>query len=117
MCWVSHLVCPLCGKNAPLSTLDPENLPLDVMAISFTGKGRGRGFAVKGVESILDDEEVTTKVAARVNVFYWFLVTKGLIEAPFAESDVEPYLRRIPELENKLFTSSSRHDSCARHLG
>lgn len=62
---MSHLQCPLCGKMAPLSTLDPESLELGLKAVSFKGLGRGKGFAKSEEHSILGDGEYSPALANR----------------------------------------------------
>lgn len=63
---MSHIVCPLCGKNSPLSTFNPEGLDLDLRVVSFRGLGRGKGFAKSEDNSVLGDEEYSPAVAGRV---------------------------------------------------
>ena len=63
---MSHLLCPLCGKYAPLSTLDPDRLDLDLRVVSFVGLGRGRGFSKTDEHSILGDGEHSPRIARRV---------------------------------------------------
>jgi len=63
---MSHLVCPLCGKNAPLSTLNPSSYELDLRVVSFIGLGRGKGFSKSGEYSILNDGEYSPMIAERV---------------------------------------------------
>ena len=93
--FMSHLVCPLCGKNAPLSTLDPENLPFDLKTVSFRGLGRGRGFAKSEEISIMDDDEYAPVIAKRIEKLYHFFVEQGLIVAPMIIHDDKLYLKPI----------------------
>lgn len=64
---MSHISCPLCGINTPRTTFEKTLLSEldDIEAVSYSGLGRGRGFAVSGRESVLDDEELVDAVAAR----------------------------------------------------
>ena len=64
---MSHLVCPLCGKNAPLSTLNPEAIDLDVKVVSFKGLGYGKGFAKSEEHSILGDDLYSPMLARRTS--------------------------------------------------
>jgi len=76
---MSHLVCPLCGKNAPLSTLDPESLDIDLRVVSFRGLGRGKGFAKNEEHSILGDDEYSPVIARRcLQLCYMFLKAGAL---------------------------------------
>jgi hypothetical protein len=62
---MSHLRCPLCGKNAPLSTFNPSELDSDLTVASFSGLGRARGFAKVDEYSVLGDDELSPIVADR----------------------------------------------------
>jgi len=62
---MSHLECPLCGKNAPLSSFDPCSLDLDLRLVSFRGLGRGKGFEVSDEYSVLGDDVYSPQVAER----------------------------------------------------
>jgi len=63
---MSHIACPLCGKNAPLSSFDPESLDLDLRVIGFRGLGYGGGFAKSYENSVLGDDQYSPMVAARI---------------------------------------------------
>ena len=63
---MSHIQCPLCGLNSPLSKFDPSALDLDLRLVQFRGLGRGRGFEVSNEFSVLGDEEYSPMVAERV---------------------------------------------------
>ena len=56
---LSHVVCPLCGKNSSLRGFNPELLDLDVYVLSFAGLGRGLGFKSLGHKSILSSNNDT----------------------------------------------------------
>jgi hypothetical protein len=99
---MSHLACPLCGKNAPLSTLDPESLPLDLKTVSFKGLGRGKGFAIDKEVSIMDDDEYTPIIAERIEKLYHFFVEKGQIVVPMITPNDELYLKQINDLKNQI---------------
>jgi uncharacterized FlaG/YvyC family protein len=77
---MSHLVCPLCGKNAPLSKFDPEYLDLDISLVSFRGLGRGRGFEVADRVSVLGDDDITPKVLNRVVEICKMFISEGIID-------------------------------------
>ena len=62
---MSLLLCPLCGKATSLRNYDPSTFDDDIYARDVRGLGRGRGFAVIGQHSILDDREVTRLIGTR----------------------------------------------------
>ncbi len=41
---MSHVNCPLCGRNQALSKFNPKALDDDIYVVSFRGLDRGRGF-------------------------------------------------------------------------
>jgi hypothetical protein len=63
---MSHLACPLCGLNAPLSYLDPSELDLDLTLKAFKGLGRGKGFECISVGSVLGDDKYTPMIFNRI---------------------------------------------------
>lgn len=63
---MSHLICPLCGLNVPLSKFNPDNIELDLLVVGFKGLGRGKGFEKKDEHSILGDDEYSPIVAGRI---------------------------------------------------
>lgn len=77
---MSHLACPLCGKYAPLSTLNPSILDLDLKLVSFQGLGRGKGFKVSEKWSILGDDDVTPVISERIVNLCKMLVNEGVIK-------------------------------------
>jgi len=64
---MSHITCPLCGLNVPLSTFwdNIYNAPEDIEAVSFVGLGRGRRFMKTEAFSVLDEEEFCDAIAWR----------------------------------------------------
>jgi len=60
---MSHFACPLCGKNAPLSTYRPEELDLDLQVVQFGSRGRGHIF-VESKSSILGTEDELNSLVA-----------------------------------------------------
>ncbi len=70
-------MCPLCGHLHSIRTYDPEDLPLDILAVEKVGLGRGKGTKVVSRFSILGDDDVTPKVISRVLILCrLFLDTK-----------------------------------------
>jgi hypothetical protein len=63
---MSHIICPLCGKNSPMSTFDPASLDLDLRACSFKGAGRYFGFRKVDEHSVLGDDVYSIPVSRRV---------------------------------------------------
>ena len=64
---LSHIVCPLCGKNSSVKNFNPELLDLDVYAVSFVGLGRGLGFRSLGRKSILSSKsDIIIKIKDRL---------------------------------------------------
>jgi hypothetical protein len=63
---MSHIICPLCGKNSPMSTFHPETLDLDLYACNFKGAGRHFGFHKGDEHSVLGDEIYSKPVSRRV---------------------------------------------------
>lgn len=94
---MSHLACPLCGKNAPLTSLDPENLDLDLSLISFIGLGRGKGFTISEKISILGDDTYSPMIADRIINLLKMFLNEDVINK-------EKLLTRL-ELENIILQS------------
>jgi len=57
---MSHVNCPLCGRNQALSKFNPEALDDDIYVVSFRGLGRGRGFEKTGETSTMAPGNPTT---------------------------------------------------------
>jgi hypothetical protein len=76
---MSHLRCPLCGKNAYLESWDPENYFNDIRVTSFTGLGFGLGFKKTEEYSVLGDEDVTPRIVNRMINFLAFLIEEEII--------------------------------------
>jgi|WetSurMetagenome_2_1015567.scaffolds.fasta_scaffold186214_2 hypothetical protein len=93
---MSHIRCPLCGKNSALSTFHPEDIELDLKLIQFHGRGRGGGFS-KGEEySVLHDESYARPVGLKV-----LQLTKMFIDAEMLDmTEVEGNLGIDRESEN-----------------
>ncbi len=99
---MSHLICPLCGKNAPLSTFDPENQPLAIRTVSFRGLGRGKGFAVREEVSIMGDDKYTPIIAKRIENLYEFFIEHGQINVPIITPNAELSSKSIEELKRQI---------------
>jgi hypothetical protein len=78
---MSHLRCPLCGKNAPLSTFNPSELDSDLSVARFSGLGRGRGFAKVAEYSVLGDDELSPIVADRALALCKMFLDAGTLTA------------------------------------
>jgi hypothetical protein len=107
---MSHLVCPLCGKNAPLSTLNPSVLDLDIKVVRFQGLGRGKGFKVSEEWSILGDDQVTPLIAERIVELCGMLVNNGVLNRDVIAAGLGIWINEIPrvkDLENQLHDSQA----------
>jgi len=113
---MSHLICPLCGKNAPLSTLDPEKQPLDIRIVSFRGLGRGKGFAVSEEVSIMGDDEYTPPIAKRIDKLFKFLVEKGVINVPIITPNDELYSIQINDLKRQISEKNHKIHNLSNEL-
>jgi DNA repair exonuclease SbcCD ATPase subunit len=58
-------MCPLCGLHHSIGKYEPDDLPLDILAIERVGLGRGRGTKIVGRHSLLWDDEVSQKIVDR----------------------------------------------------
>jgi len=76
---MSHIQCPMCGLNSPLSKFNPSALDFDVRLVQFRGLGRGRGFEVSNEFSVLGDEEYSPMVAERVLALCGMFLENGVI--------------------------------------
>lgn len=74
---MSHLACPLCGLNAPLSILDPSKLDLDLTLKEFKGLGRGKGFESLPPISVLGDDKYTPMIFNRIADLCTMFYTAG----------------------------------------
>jgi len=104
---MSHLACPLCGKYAALSTLDPDDYELDIKVASFRGLGRGRGFAKPEVHSILGDDEYTPIIASRIEKLYYMLVNGGFLNRAVDDSTLN-LMNENNGLKKQLASKDSR---------
>jgi len=107
---MSHVVCPLCGKNAPLSTLNPSVLDLDIKVVSFQGLGRGKGFKVSEKWSILGDDQVTPLIAERIVELCGMLVNNGILNREIFDAGLGIRINehpRVKNLENQLHDSQA----------
>lgn len=76
---ISEFMCPLCGHLHSIRTYDPEDLPLDILAVQKVGLGQGKGTKVISRYSILGDDDVTPKVISRVLILCRLFLDKKLI--------------------------------------
>ncbi len=112
---MTHLVCPLCGRYAPLSTLNPDILELDLKVASFRGLGRRRGFAIRDVYSVLGDSEYTPIIANRVKKLYHMFIDCGaLIET--VDSSIIDQLNKCNELRRELTSKKYKISSLNKKI-
>lgn len=104
---MSHLACPLCGKYAALSTLNPDALELDIKVVSFKSLGRPRGFAKGEPYSILGDDEYTPLIADRIEKLYFMLVNRGYLLRTIDDSTLN-LMKDYNELRIQLEIKDSR---------
>ena len=104
---MSHLACPLCGKYAALSTLDPDNFELDIKVASFRSLGRGKGFTKPEVHSILEDDEYTPIIASRIEKLYYMLVNRGFLNLAIYDSTLN-LMNENNRLKKELASKDSR---------
>ena len=62
---MSHVRCPMCGKDSAFKSFNPEDLDLDIYVRQTSGLGYGRGFSYGPDESVLGDDYFTPKVMDR----------------------------------------------------
>jgi hypothetical protein len=104
---MTHLLCPLCGKYSALSKLSKYESEPDLIAVSFKGLGRGKGF-VKGEEySILEDDVYAPVIAERIEKLYNMLVNHGLLVRTIDGSTLN-LIRENNELKNQSASKDSR---------
>jgi hypothetical protein len=76
---MSHVRCPLCGKDSFISNFNPNELDLDIYVRSFVGLGYRGGFAPTQDESVLGDDEFTPKIKNRCIDLLNLFVEQGII--------------------------------------
>ncbi len=75
---MSHVNCPLCGRNQALSKFNPKALDDDIYVVSFRGLGRGKGFEKTGETSTMaPGNPVTEQVKDRCLAIINFLLESG----------------------------------------
>jgi hypothetical protein len=62
---LDSLLCPLCGRRVSLRIFNPSRFEDDILAVTVTGLGRGRGFAEINRYSVLGDPDITVPIANR----------------------------------------------------
>ena len=62
---MSHVRCPLCGKDSAVSTFSPEDLDRDIYVRQTSGLGYPGGFTYGPDESVLGDDVYTPMVKDR----------------------------------------------------
>ena len=75
---MSHVSCPLCGRNQALSKFNPKALDDDIYVVSFRGLGRGRGFEKTGETSTMaPGDPIMEQVKDRCLAIIDFLLESG----------------------------------------
>ena len=69
----------MCGLNVPLTSFDPQSLDLDLKLVSFRGLGRGKGFALSEMYSVLGDDYYSSMAADRVISLSKLFLDEGII--------------------------------------
>jgi len=113
---MSQLQCPICGKYTPISNFDPSNFDDDIYAATFTGLGRGRGFAITSKYSVLDDPTITGLIADRCHRIQGLIsggsalpVEEGNALRATLESWIL-YARKLEEENKQLLIEASETD-------
>ena len=75
---MSHVNCPLCGRNQALSKFNPEALDDNIYVVSFRGLGPRKGFENTGETSTMTPgDPVTDQVKDRCLAIIDFLLKSG----------------------------------------
>ena len=75
---MSHVNCPLCGRNQALSKFNPKALDDDIYVVFFRGLGRRRGFEKTGETSTMTPgDPITNQVKDRCLAIIDFLLESG----------------------------------------
>ena len=91
---MSQLACPLCGRFVNLKGFDPSNFELDIYAVNRVGLGRGRGWAVSEIFSVLGDSAITAPIAERCRVILGLIEGKKVLsggEASVLRAEVDKW--------------------------
>ncbi len=63
--YMSMFKCPLCGKTNSYNRFNPEGFDDDILGVTVSGLGRGKGFGFSDSYSLLDDAYLTGLIKAR----------------------------------------------------
>jgi hypothetical protein len=77
---MTHIKCPVCGKNSAISTFDPLSIEEDIKLVTYTGLGRAKGFAVIDEFSILGDEIFSPIIAKKLSSLLKMFIKENLID-------------------------------------
>ena len=78
---MSHIRCPLCGKDSAISTFNPEDLDRDIYVRQTRGLGYRGGFTYGPDESVLGDDVYTPKVMDRFIDLLKLFMENGIVTA------------------------------------
>ena len=78
---MSHIRCPLCGKDSAISTFNPEDLDRDIYVRQTRGLGYPGGFTYGPDESVLGDDVYTPKVKDRCIDLLKLFMENGIVTA------------------------------------
>ncbi len=73
------LLCPLCGKNASLKHLRPDEFDTDIYAQEIEGLDKGKGFRTTGRGSIIHSSEVKNIIVPRLIVLLKLVIEEGVV--------------------------------------
>jgi hypothetical protein len=76
---MSHVRCPMCGKDSAFSSFNPEDLDPDIYVRQTSGLGYGGGFSYGPDESVLGDDYFTPKVMDRCVELLKLGIEKGSV--------------------------------------
>jgi len=79
--YMSHVRCPLCGKDSAISTFNPEDLDRDIYVRQTSGLGYPGGFTYGPDESVLGDDVYTPKVMDRCIDLLKLFMENGIVSA------------------------------------
>ena len=99
---MSFLRCPLCGKLTSLRKFDPENFENDITIVEMQSQGRARGFKVVDEYSGLHDEDLISKISARIDILKKLIDKESNVDRDKIEDHIEELTDENKHLQTQL---------------